>query len=210
VNYLKVLIGAALTTAVMMAAMAGSASASGEPTKLCKANEAHCSAANTYGPGTVLKFETNALTITGKSGTMNCQSSLEAEVISQVGVPALATTHSSFGECYLVGSQPRISCTTQGRIGVPTEFLDEGGAPGDGSSTMHPYVIEQTCGSFGLCEYSTASAKSQFSGGTAGVANVVANKIALTRKGPACLVGAGTYFSAKWVLTSPASLYITH
>jgi hypothetical protein len=218
-KHLKVL-GLAMVVGAALMAIVGVSSASAlENSTLCKTNTATCPAAEQYGAGTVISGATASganATLTTKTWSIQCASTVLGATSGSAtvteGPVAGSITSLGWSGCTVIGSSPVQNCTVSSvnlpyNAGVQTEGLQ-----GSGSLTAAAHSgggnpgATLVCGEMLNCTYTTASAKLAGTGGAAGTANVVASKIALTGSGSKC--PAGATWSAKYVLSSPSTVWV--
>jgi hypothetical protein len=194
-------IGLAVLAVAAITALAGAASAQATTT-LCKKAEATCAAANQYAVGTVLKWATSGATatLTGPKaiGNFTCESSVTGHSTGS----AATTTGALPGEVTALtwtncvhnrGTAEEVKCSVS-TVHLPYNSAITSSGSGNGNGTL---TITAKSGNPGFtmncpgvveCEYTTASASLAGTGGVAGTAQVVAEKVALTGSGGKCPV----------------------
>jgi hypothetical protein len=228
---LKIL-GIIVVTATALAALVGTPSAFAAVTKLCKANEAVCSAGNTYASGTKIEAETKSggatwsgLTegsrFTTNLGTVVCDSKLKGETNAASGEPLPASVTSlTFASCSISVGGGTTACEvglgTGSANNLPYKSSLEAFGGGNGSLTAasggggQPGMSVQ-CGAILSCSFSEAPIALSFTGGAPMVAYVTANEVAFAivmagKKCPTRMNWLAQYF---WI--SPNSnAFLTH
>ncbi len=205
-KYVKSLSLAAVAAAALMALVGPSSALATGSTALCKANETPCATGNLYPSGTVIKGVTaaggKALLTTKASGTLQCDSSFEAHTTATtanplpVDITALTWTNCDLGS----------PCTvTSVNLPYSADLTDTSPPPADLTITGNPGATI-VCGAIINCTYTASSPVLKVTGGEAGVAKAVAEKVALTGVGKAC---PNSTWDATYFLTSPNPVWVS-
>ncbi len=178
----------------------------------CKANEETCKEANVYPTGTVFKFATAAgspaLITLGPIGPAECNLAAEIKSTSASGEPLLGeVTALAWSNCTIFGNNCTIeslnlpyqaSTTKQTSPLFSTEIRKlKSGDP----------QAKVVCGSIINCTYTSEAVALSGTGGAAGVANLTATKSPFSPLGTKCVKSTVT---AKLILSTPASLFVTN
>jgi hypothetical protein len=193
--FASAVIGAALLAVI------GSASASAaEPTKFCKANEAHCSALNTYSTSTTFSAS-GTLTLNSKLYKLSCSATMSGKLGETVGDPARGTASTALSGCSMGGGE---KCNAYGWTS-PTST--EAVGSGYGWLTLDAISIQYNCGELFNCLYTASAARTSVVRGGAGVAAVEFHEVALTTHGTGCPTST---LSGKLYFNYPLPLYVTN
>jgi hypothetical protein len=201
------LFGLTLGVMAAFAALVGGSSAEAAATKLCKANEAACSAGNTYASGTKIEAETKSGTATWSSvtqaaefvtnlGTVKCDAHIKGETTAASGEPLPGKVTSwTFTGCSITVGGVTTACTVGGGTGNANNlpYTSNIAASGSGNGTLNLTAgiggnpgLTIVCGAIINCTFSKVPATLDLTGGAPMVANLEGPSLALGAAGSKC------------------------